>query len=101
MQLGDHDHSRIAGEIMAATFAAAVASYVRARKDNPPLSWRWFIALVAEAIVCGLISVGIASLLSWNDPRTIVALSAALGLVGTQLISEALIKLAARKTDKL
>lgn len=73
-----------------ASVCALLAGYVRARKSPAPFSLESLAGRSAEAVVCGFLAVGISALLEAKDVRIVVGISAALGLLGTGLISELL-----------
>jgi hypothetical protein len=77
-----------AAELAMASGAALLAGYVRARRNPEPLSFPSLCAKAAEAVVCGCLAVMIAALLEAVDPRVTVGISAALGLLGTGLLSD-------------
>lgn len=86
-------------ELAAAIGAATLAGYVRAKKNPQPWSVPSLIARAAEAIVCGCLAVAISAALATQDPRFAVGISAALGLLGTQAVSDLLMRLLSRKAD--
>lgn len=75
-------------ELAMATGAALLAGYVRARQNPEPFSLPALAAKSAEAVVCGCLAIMVAALLETADPRITVGISAALGLLGTGLISD-------------
>jgi hypothetical protein len=87
-------------ELAMATGAAMIAGYVRARQNPEPLSLPALAARVAEAVVCGCLAVMVAALMETADPRVTVGLSAALGLLGTGLLSDLATRWLASRADK-
>ena len=77
-------------EAIATTGAALLAGYVRGRGNPKPLSLDSLCARVCEAVVCGALASGIASVIEADGVRVTVALSAALGLLGAGVIGDAL-----------
>lgn len=75
-----------------ASAAAGVAGYVKAKGEPRPFSLPSLTAKVAEAIVCGFIAAGIAAYLETRDPRMTVAISSALGLIGTGVLSDLVVR---------
>lgn len=75
-------------ELAAATGAALLAGYVRAKSNPSPLSLGAIAARGAEAIVCGFLAIGISAAMEWADHRVTVGLSAGLGLLGAGVISD-------------
>lgn len=75
-------------ELAMATGAALLAGYVRAKSDPRPFSLASLSARAAEAVVCGFLAVGISAAMESADHRLTVGISAALGLLGTGLISD-------------
>lgn len=79
-------------EVLAATGSALVAGYVRARGEPCAWHWRAVLARLAEAVVCGLISVGVSTWMGWTDARLGLALSAGVGLIGTQALTDLVVR---------
>lgn len=75
-----------------ASGAAFLAGYVRAKADPRPFSLASLAARTAEAVVCGVIAIGVSAWLEAVDPRATVGLSAALGLIGTGVISDLVVR---------
>ncbi len=80
--------------------AALLAGYLRARQNPEPFTLACLTARVAEAIVCGALSIGIAGYMEWADPRVTVGLSAGLGLLGTAFITDTIARVAAKRADR-
>ena len=77
-----------AAELAMASGAALLAGYVRARQNPEPLSLPSIAAKAAEAVVCGCLAIMVAALLETADQRVTVGISAAMGLLGTGLLSD-------------
>lgn len=88
---------RLMLEFGVAVFAAGTAAYIRARRNPQPLTLPSFLAHCAEAIVCAIIAVMVAALLNTYDVRVTVGLAAAAGLLGTNTISDLLVRYVGRK----
>lgn len=84
-------------EFAIACGAAALSGYVKAKQSPRRWSVASMIARTAEAIVCGCLAIAIAGYLETKDPRITVGISAALGLLGTQAISDLLMRLMLRR----
>lgn len=88
-------------ELAMASGAALLAGYVRAKQDPKPFSLAALAVKCAEAVVCGAIAIGIAAYLKTGDPRLTVGLSAGLGLIGTGVLSDLVVRwMASRGTPK-
>ncbi len=87
-------------ELATATGAAFLAGYVRAKADPRPFSLPSLAARASEAIVCGFISIGVSSWMQSTDPRLTVGVSAGLGLIGTGVISDLVVRFMAARTPK-
>ncbi|MBS7793079.1 phage holin family protein [Roseococcus sp. SDR] len=87
-------------ELALAGGSALLAGYVRARKSPAPFSLESLAARCAEAVVCAVIAIGVSAFLEAKDVRVIVGLSAALGLLGTGLISELLERAIASRAER-
>lgn len=90
----------VATELAMASGAAFLAGYVRAKADPRPLSLASMTARCAEAVVCGCIAIGVSAWLEAVDPRATVGLSAALGLIGTGVISDLVMRWMAARAGK-
>lgn len=91
----------VLGEALVSFITALLAVYVRAKNDPHAWGWRGLLAKIAEAATCGAIAMGIAALLSFNDPRATVGISAALGLLSTQALTDLIVRVANRKADRM
>lgn len=87
-------------ELAMATGAAFLAGYVRAKADPRPFSLPSLAARAAEAVVCGFLAIGIAAGLDAVDERLTVGISAALGLLGTGVISDLATRFLAARAGK-
>lgn len=87
-------------ELAMATGAAFLAGYVRAKADPRPFSLPSLAARAAEAVVCGFLAIGIAAGLDAVDQRLTVGISAALGLLGTGVISDLATRFLAARAGK-
>lgn len=85
-------------ELIAAVGSAAIAGYVRGSRSAQSWTVARITARLADAVVCGFLTVGIAGYLEWTDTRTTVGLSAALGMVGTEMIGAAVVRLFKART---
>jgi hypothetical protein len=85
-------------ELGIATAAAGVGTYIRMARDVKPLSLVSFTVACAECIVSGFISYGVGKYLEQHDAVS-YAIAGALGLLGTAVIRDTLLKLASRKAD--
>ncbi len=88
-------------EFAGATGAALLASYVKAKQNPKPWSAASIIARVAESVVCGCLAILAAALLKTGDPRFTIGMSAAIGLLGTQAITDLLLRVLTRRADKV
>lgn len=88
-------------ELALASGAAMIAGYVRAKANAAPFSLPGFVARCAEAIVCGFLAFGFSAVMASADPRLTVGVSAALGLLGTGLISDLATRFLASRAGKL
>lgn len=88
-------------ELAMASGAALLAGYVRAKSNPAPFTVASLAVKCAEAVVCGALAIGVAAYLETSDPRLTVGLSAALGLIGTGVISDLVVRwVAARGASK-
>lgn len=88
-------------ELAMAAGAAFLAGYVRAKADPRPFSLPSLAARAAEAIVCGFLAVGVSAALATADQRLTVGVSAALGLLGTGVISDLATRFLASRAGKV
>jgi hypothetical protein len=99
MALGQ-DGVAIGLEMLSAVGAALVAGYVRAKRE-PRVVWWWtMLARMGDAVVCGCLTVAIVSVMEWQDVRATVGVAAALGLIGTNTLSDLIVRWAERQTPK-
>lgn len=89
----------IVSETLIAIMSAGAAAYVRARQEPQPLTCERLGVLCAEAVVCGFIAVGLASAFSL-DGRASTGVAAALGLIGTGVLSDLLTRWLKARADK-
>lgn len=87
-------------ELAMATGAAFLAGYVRAKADPRPCSLPSLAARASEAVVCGFLAMGISAGLDAVDQRLTVGISAALGLLGTGVISDLATRFLAARAGK-
>lgn len=87
-------------ELAVASGAAFLAGYVRAKSDPRPFSLPSLAARASEAVVCGFLAVGISAAMESVDHRLTVGISAALGLLGTGLISDLATRFLAARASK-
>ncbi|UMO75997.1 hypothetical protein [Planktothrix phage Pra-JY27] len=95
-----HDYGKIALDAAVASVAAGIAAYVRLQEKARPLTLASFVAGTAEAVVCGLLALGVAKLMDWNDPVSMVAVAAFIGRMGSGAITDALMAYSQRKLAK-
>lgn len=92
-------------EFGSAASAAAVASYVRLRTNPRPFSFPRIVAYTAEGIVCGFLAVGISAALtamfSLDSHRVATGAGAALGLVGTSVLRDVIMRVMMRGIEKV
>ena len=94
------DHAALGLELLSAVGAALVAGYVRAKRE-PRVAWWWtMLARIGDAVVCGCLTVAIVAVMEWHDIRTTVGVAAALGLIGTNTLSDLIVRWAERQTPK-
>jgi hypothetical protein len=87
-------------ELATAAGAAFLAGYVRAKADPRPFSLPSLCARGAEAVVCGFLAIGISAAMDQVDHRLTVGISAALGLLGTGVISDLATRFLAARAGK-
>lgn len=90
---------RHARELIAAVGAAAIAGYVRGSRSAQPWTLARVVARIADAVVIGFFTVGIAGYLEWSDTRTSIGLAAALATVGTEALSAGVVRLFKARTQ--
>lgn len=91
-------------ELAMASGAALLAGYVREKANPKPFSLAALGVRCAEAVVCGFLAAGIAVAIAAyfkvSDPRMTVAISSALGLIGTGVISDLVVRWIAARASK-
>jgi hypothetical protein len=94
----------LATEVALASVAALLAGYVREKANPRPFSLAALGVRCAEAVVCGFLAAGIAVAIAAyfrvSDPRMTVAISSALGLIGTGVISDLVVRWIAARASK-
>ena len=94
------EDARLVKDLAIASLAAGVGAYVRARRNPTPLSWDRCVVVGAEAVLCAFLAFGAGPFLDLPDRTTSYAIAAALGLVGTAVISDGIMKLIQTRSDR-